>query len=457
MTVDCLRADAVGCISGRTDLMPNINEFAKESLVFTKAFANGPGTNQSFPAILTSTYFLMHGGMRLLPNCATLAEVLRDNGFKTAAFHSNPFLSKGLGWGRGFSEFYDFMEIIKSPSAAVTRSDRLAGVFKIFEKTTGLLNNKRLRSALRRIYYRWGGFEIPYIEGRELNRHVIKWINKNKKSRFFLWMHYMDPHRPYIPPPNYLTDFATRKEAFMFDVSTDRKIGQGNVSKDELGKLKRLWEGEVKYTDHCIGILKEFLETEGILKDSLLILTGDHGEAFMEHNKLTHAYDIVYNEVIHVPLIIYGLTDYSEVVDDYVQLLDVSPTVLSATGNKKPEDFLGNSLIRTLKGNQKSRPIFSESAKPDLINLRYDTSEKVISCIIGEWKLVVNELFETTELFNLGKDFQERNNLVESESEIYKELMSLINEHLSQVKSAILRMKSRDKEKRRIKKRLKPL
>jgi len=120
MTVDCLRADVVGCIGG-TNLTPYIDRLSKDSTVFIRAFANGSGTNQSFPAILTSTYFIMHGGMRLLHHFTTLAEVLNNNRFKTVAFHSNPFLSKSLGWSRGFDEFYDFMDAIESPSAFVTR------------------------------------------------------------------------------------------------------------------------------------------------------------------------------------------------------------------------------------------------------------------------------------------------------------------------------------------------
>ena len=71
ITVDCLRADHVGCIGGG-NLTPNIDRLARDSIVFTRAFANGPGTNQSFPSILTSTYFLIHGGLRLNPRCTTL-------------------------------------------------------------------------------------------------------------------------------------------------------------------------------------------------------------------------------------------------------------------------------------------------------------------------------------------------------------------------------------------------
>jgi len=440
MTIDCLRADALGCIA-KGNLTPNIDGLAEDSVLFTRAFANGPGTNQSFPAILTSTYFLMHGGMRLLPHCTTIAEALNNNGFKTVAFHSNPFLSKSLGWSRGFSEFYDFMDILESPSAAVTRSDYLARAIKIVNRATGILRNERLQSILRMVYYGHSQFEIPYIDGRELNKHAIKWISQNRGEKFFIWMHYMDPHRPYIPPPPHLLDFATRKEAFIFDASIDPNISQGNVSSGELKTLRSLYEGEVRYVDHCVGSFIQFLESQGLLQDSLVILAGDHGEAFTEHTRLAHAPDIVYNELIHVPLVMHGLTDDSAVINDYVELLDIPPTILDKLGMGKPHSFMGNTLIPTLEGNRESGFIFSESAKPDLINLRYDTSKIVISCIAGSWKLIINELWGTAELYNLEKDFNERTNVIQTERETYEELKSLLQKHLRQVRNQKLEIK----------------
>jgi len=452
ITVDCLRADYVGCIGGG-DLTPNIDRLARDSVVFTRAFANGPGTNQSFPAILTSTYFLMHGGMRLLPHYTTLAEVLGRHGFKTVAFHSNPFLSKSLGWGRGFSEFYDFMEILKSPSASVARSSWSARILKSINKLIGVLGNKKVQSIMRRFYYWWSGFEIPYVEGNELNKHVIRWISKNKRENFFLWMHYMDPHRPYVPPSQYITDdFSTRKEAFMFDVFIDPKISQGSVSEEELKKLMKLYRGEVKYVDDCIGSFISFLKDEKLLDDSLLILTSDHGEAFMEHGELVHSYKIVYNEVIHVPLIIFGLNHSSKIVDDFVQLLDISPTILDALQITKPYSFCGNSLLSLLDGNDSSQPIFSESAKPDLINLKYNTSKKVVSCIAEGWKLIINDFWGTTDLYNIEKDPYEKNDLATTELEIRQQLTTIIQEHLTFEK-----MKSKEAEKEKIRERLRVL
>ena len=448
ITVDCLRADHVGCIGGG-NLTPNIDRLAKDSVVFTRAFANGPGTNQSFPAILTSTYFFMHGGMQLLPCYTTLAEVLSEHGFKTVGFHSNPFLSKALGWNKGFSEFYDFMEMIKSPSASIARSSWSASILKSINKLIKVFNNRKAQSIMRKIYYWWNRFEIPYVEGNKLTKYVINWmISRNRQEKLFIWLHYMDPHRPYIPPSQYLIEeFGTRKEAFIFDVFIDSKIAQGNISKEELKKLVELYEGEVKYVDDCVGSFISFLEDENLLDSSLLILTGDHGEAFMEHGELAHSYKIVYNEVIHVPLIIYGLDSCSKIVNEFVQLLDVPPTILRALQIKKPYSFCGSDLLSLLKGAYDTpRLIFSESAKPDLINLRYDTNKKVVSCIAGGWKLIINEFWGTTELYNIKEDPNEKNDLSTTEVEISQQLIRLIQKHLIFEKIRSKRIKSKKLE-----------
>ena len=425
ITVDCLRADHVGCIGGG-NLTPNIDRLARDSLVFTRAFANGPGTNQSFPAILTSTYFLIHGGLRLNPRCSTLAEVLRDHGFKTVAFHSNPFLSGILGWNRGFDEFYDFMDTLKGTSAFITRQQEAGLTGKLIRFAANLLGASRsskVQSFLKKVYFKFSKLELPYLEGKELNKHVINWVEKNLNERFFLWMHYMDPHNPYVPSEEYLSDFSSRKEAFDFNLSVDTN----KLSEEELSTLKRLYEGEVKYADECIGQFLSYLEEKNLLEESLIIVTADHGHAFMEHGRFAHAYDILYNEVIHVPLIIFGLS--KQIVNLNAQLLDLSPTILSLLGIECAPTFIGKNLFEK---REEPEAIFSESAKPDLINLRYDLNKKAVSCIKGKFKLILNELKGTKELYDLESDFQERNNLFDSEDEICKELLSLINEHLTQ-------------------------
>ena len=425
ITVDCLRADHVGYVSG-CNLTPNIDKFARDSVVFTRAFSNGPGTNQSFPAILTSTYFLIHGGLRLNPYCTTLAEVLGRNGFKTAAFHSNPFLSRILGWDRGFDDFYDFMDVIKSPSAFVTRQQGgglTRRIARFAGNMLGVGHSVKVQRFLKKVYYKFSSLEIPYLEGRELNKYVMDWLEKNSEQKFFLWMHYMDPHDPYVPPEEYLMDFSSRKEAFDYNLS----VNTDDLSEEEVITLKRLYEGEVRYTDMCIGDFLDFLGKKKLLDESLIVITADHGHAFMEHERFAHAYDILYNEVIHVPLIMFGIGNNRK-IDLNVQLLDLPPTILDLLGIKSPSTFIGTSMVDNERECLKA--IFSESAEPDLINLRYNVDKKAVSCIKGKYKLILNELKGTRELYDLEKDFQEENNLFKNEREIRKELLSLTDKHL---------------------------
>ena len=432
ITVDCLRADHIGCIGGG-NLTPNIDRLARDSIVFTRAFANGPGTNQSFPAILTSTYFLIHGGLRLNPRCTTLAEVLRDHGFKTVAFHSNPFLSEILGWNKGFDEFYDFMDTLKGASAFITRQQQAGLTGKLTRFAASLLGASRsskVQSFLKKVYFKFSKLEIPYLEGKELNKHVTNWVERNLDERFFLWMHYMDPHDPYVPPEEYLSDFSSRKEAFDFNLSVDKD----NLSEEELSTLKRLYEGEVKYTDACIGQFLDYLEEKKLLEESLIIITADHGHAFMEHGRFAHAYDILYNEVIHVPLIISGKSENYKIASN-VQLLDLSPTILDLLKIKKPSSFMGESLLPVIEGIERKTPIFSESAEPDLINLKYNINKKAVSCIFGSYKIIINELRNSIELYNIDQDFDEKDNLIDCEEKRAKKLKLLLQKHLIREKA----------------------
>ena len=426
ITVDCLRADFVGCINKRSNLTPNIDRLANDSIVFTKAFANGPGTNQSFPAILTSTYFLMHGGMHLRPYYVTLAEILRNNGFKTVAFHSNAFLSKSLGWNKGFDEFYDFMQDTKSPTAFVRKTKSLKKLLSLFSAVVGSNRFTSIQYLLKKYYYMFANFRIPYLEGKELNNYVIKWIQRNKSEKFFLWMHYMDPHVPYVPPEKYLSDFSRRKDAFKYNCSVNLE----EVTEKDLKILRNLYLGEVRYLDECIGEFWRYLVENNLLEGSLILFTADHGHAFMEHERFGHAYDILYNEVLHVPLLLYGFEHFKN-VDVPVQLLDMSPTILELLNIEKPSSFIGKSFLYLLNGKESSLPIFSESARPDLINVKYDLTKKAVSCIKNPYKLITNQLKGTVELYNIEKDFKEKRNLIDNNKEIYEEMLTLIQKHLS--------------------------
>ena len=428
ISVDCLRADHVGCIGGG-NLTPNIDKIARDSLVFTRAFANGPGTSQSFPSILTSTYFLMHGGRRLAPWVVTLAEALKAHGFKTVAFHSNPFLSSVFGWNKGFDEFYDFMERARRPSTAffITKAHerKPSKIITNIAEALGITRIKLIERMRRKLSYLLTKFEMPYVEGKEINEHVIRWLKGWRGERLFLWVHYMDTHIPFAPPSSWLRFFRSREEALMFNGMVNLR----NPSDEENEVLMKLYKGEVRYVDYCIGELIDHLRDIGLLDDALMVILADHGEAFKEHGIFGHGYDILYNEVIHVPLLIHGVEDHGY-VKRFVELLDISPTILDLCGIRKPRTFLGNNLLRC----ETEKPIFSESAKPDPINLTYDTSRIAISCIANGWKIIINQMKGSIELYNLMNDPKETHNLIKTEPDIGSTLLDTVMKHLKDEK-----------------------
>ncbi|MEM2292166.1 MAG: sulfatase [Nitrososphaerota archaeon] len=446
VTIDCLRADHIGLIGGH-NLTPNMDKLAREGLLFMKAFSNGFATSQSFVSIFSSTYPLVSTVMNLNPYLNTLAESLEKGGYLTLGLHSNPFLSKMLGWSKGFRIFYDFMDVIKSPSRMFVENEFVG---KILNRILPYEKNVKTWNLFRKIYYKVVKFQIPYIDAEVLTDIATKVITKivhAGNKRFFLWIHYMDPHAPYVPPHPYLEHFSSRKEAFMFNIIFDLKKFQSryntssNVEIDnyELITLKNLYKGEVLYVDENIGKFITFLEEENLLNNTLFILTADHGEAFFEHGKFGHDYNTPHNEVIHVPLLIYGKEFLPRLIIDYpVQLLDLAPTILDLLGLKNPSSFMGTS-IKSIIGDyvqsklKKNVPIFSESAKSNVPELKYDDGIKVISCIKFPWKIIVNEEEKSIELYDLNRDFSEKNNLAQFHVDVVEELKEAILRHLFEV------------------------
>jgi len=372
--------------------------------------------------------------LRLASFVETLAGALAKAGYYTVGFHSNPFLSGKLGWGRGFREFYDFLDRVGGPAAVAVRA---GGARRVLFRVLGKVlsgSSRRVWARLNGLYYRLRSARLPYVEARELNGYVVSWLERYDRGKpLFLWVHYMDVHNPFAPPEPWLKGFDSREEAFLFNYKVDPE----KPSWKDVENLKMLYEGEVKYVSSVISEFLSFLENRGLLEDSLVVITADHGEAFMEHGKLGHAYDILYNEVLHVPLLIYGLEEKG-IIKKPVQLMDLAPTILDILGLKWSRTFMGRSFYPLIRGEEwEERPIFSESAVPDLINLRYDTSHYIVSVIYKGWKLIYDFIHDRKprlELYNLKRDFDEHVNLVENEPEIVRELLGLIKGHLKEIK-----------------------
>jgi arylsulfatase A-like enzyme len=308
LTIDALRKDALGCYGNKSGLTPFIDSLQDKCIRFTKGQGSGPYTQASFPGILTSSYYLDYGKPRgLSPQRTLISEPLQQAGIVTAAFHSNPYLCDFLGWNRGWDVFYDSME----------------------EEVSELM---------------------PYIKGDVINSKVTGWLSsrQGETKPFFLWLHYMDIHEPYVPAREYIDlidpSISLTKDE-MFRLFSEVLLKRDASDKGIVKLLKKLYDAHVREADDYVKEFFATLEKLELLKDTAVIITSDHGDEFGEHGGLSHD-DKMYSELIDMPLLIYDPNkDRGEVCDTLVSNIDIPPTIVHLFGLEPIKAFQGSSLL----------------------------------------------------------------------------------------------------------------
>lgn len=276
VTIDTWRSDALGASGSGRVKTPNLDAFAKGGLYCPKAWSSATLTAPSHASILTGLQPFRHGvrnnhGFKLAPTARSLAALLGERGFATAAFVSAHPLARISGLDSGFS-VYD---------------DRFA---------PGDLLSVVPRSR----------------PGSETIDAARAWL-RGAPEKFFLWVHLYEPHDPYSPPEPYRTTYAAVP-----------------------------YFGEVAYADELVGRLKAALGAAGE-KDTLWIITGDHGEGLEDHGESTHSL-FVYDATARVPLILWAPGTIAPARLDYARLVDVAPTVLALAGLSPPSGLDGRPL-----------------------------------------------------------------------------------------------------------------
>jgi len=376
LTIDTLRKDVLGCYGGG-NLTPFIDSIQQQCLRFTQAHSSGPYTQAAFPGILTSSYYLEYGRQKMLSGKRTLiSEALQRAGIVTAGFHSNPYISAYFGWNRGWDVFYDSME-------------------EDVEE------------------------EVPYIKAGAINSKADRWLASHVAAGagyrpFFLWLHYMDVHEPYVPDQRYidLVDPSVRpSRAEMLRLFKEVLLKRDVAHKETVELLRTLYCAHVREMDDAVKELVGILETREVLQDTCLILTTDHGEEFGDHGGLSHD-GKMYSELVHVPLIIYEPTrQQGEVSDTLVSTLDVSPTILSLFGLDRVEAFEGQSLFP--REEYPSRGVYGEAV--DKHGSHEKGEEKEVHYYReGDLKVIYHERGDAWELYDLRADPQERTNIIET-------------------------------------------
>ncbi|MFQ5796089.1 MAG: sulfatase [Candidatus Bipolaricaulia bacterium] len=395
ITVDSLRADAIGGSEGRDQSPPYLEQFTQQGIVFSQAIAQGPYTTASIPSLLTG---LFPSRLELIPfpeitgvlpgNELTLASWLKKAGYHTAAFHSSPLLSRIFGYARGFDAFYD---------------DLLGQNLRLPPKAKLALN--RLQRAFR---------AQPYLPAKTLNHKALAWL-EGVKEPFFLWLHYMDTHGPYQHKKGLRYLEKVRAERLWRKAAKEGRPKTGLLTGAEVEELRAAYREEVAYLDRQLEILFERLDRMGLLQSSLIVFTSDHGDAFGEHGFFVHPH-YPYEELIRVPLIIRTPGIEPKIIDKPVPLVSLTPTVLDFTGTSVDTAFDGQSLRPLLETGD-------DSCLPEYIISEAEFDPYYIGAIrTVEWKLILNEEAGTKELYHLIEDPNERQNVVQDYPNIAEEL-----------------------------------
>ena len=380
LTMDAVRKDVLGCYGDGGKLSPFIDSIQDRCIRFTRAQSIGPYTQASFPGILTSSYYLEYvmqeREQEFLSHRRTfISEVLQRQGIATAAFHSNAYLWDCFGWNRGWDTFYD-------------ASDE-----EVDDKA-------------------------PYTKARELNEKVHLWLSSRVGSGrdrpFFLWLHYMDIHEPYVPGRKYIDMVDSTidlGEDAMFRLFEDAVLKRDISNQEVVGLLKKLYRAHVREVDDAVREFFEILEELNSLKDTVIIITSDHGDEFGEHGGLSHD-GKMYSELIDIPLIIFEPgRKKPEVCNKLASNIDIPPTIARLFGLTQVESFEGRSLLPLEEYPVKG--CYGEALDIESSQKMGDTRE-VHYYREGDLKTIFREADNSWELYDLETDPGESNNLIDT-------------------------------------------
>ncbi len=311
---------------------PHLEEFARKSIVFDHAFSTAPWTLPSHISMFTGRFPHEVSGNWESPlddTYPTLAEVLTHQGYHTAGFVANTrYCSYEHGLNRGFIHYEDFRiswrEVLNS--SALTRMIARNNRVRTLLKTDELLSRK---------------------EGYRVNASFLNWLDKQNRQPFFVFLNYYDAHTPYLPPAPFDKKFGPgRRRGHISPIQRLWESG-GHLSPEDLQEEIDAYDGAIAYIDDQLNKLFTELEKKGILQNTIVIITSDHGEEFGEHGFFTHGKSLYMLE-IHVPLMI-ALPKQSRVnkrVEHPVSLRDIPATIVDLLNLKIDSPFPGEPLAR---------------------------------------------------------------------------------------------------------------
>jgi arylsulfatase A-like enzyme len=405
LVVDSLRYDAVASDEFDT---PRLDTLAESGVSFTNCFSQGISTAPSMTSMLTGRYPLDYGGHWFLAaDQPTMAEQFQQNGYMTGAIHSNPNVSRLRNFHRGFDTFEENILPYDPDSLIENTPDRL------------LKYANKLARVLRR---------TPYLPAKKVNRNLTEWIRTTEEP-WFLWTQYMDTHGPYLPGDDFSYRNKIRAERLWRKAAVE---SPEEVTDAEHAELRRNYRLEVEYLDTAIGRFLDQLERDDHLKETIIVIVGDHGDEFAEHNLYGHK-NLPYDELTHVPLIIrfpetIGIDQPAE-VNSLVRCIDILPTMLDVVDADLSEEIRermeGESLLPVIQGNQKPSydVVITEKEMRSEFALRFGFRT-------SRWKYLYDGKTDEHELYDLEADPKETNDISDDHDEKTTEFQDLLRERL---------------------------
>lgn len=328
--IDALRADYLKLYDpAAAAAIPALEKFAGEAVLFRQSFAHASWTKPSFATMFTGTYPETHGAVSknsmISKNVPFLAEELSNAGYYTKGFSNNPNTLSVFGFDRGFADYVDLKpSALYGASAAATR----LAVYQVLRKATMVAEGK-LRGGRMRI-------TDFYQPAESVTRAALDWLDggaRPKDAPFYLYLHYMDPHDPFMDHSRPGVGYA---RARMSNPEPERF----------LEPMRKAYESEIEYMDGHLDALFAGLRERGLYDNTLIVFVSDHGEEFFDHGGWWHGYTL-YEEMVRIPLIMKlpGGAHAGEVNDGMARHIDLAPTMLRFAGAAQPAAMPGQALF----------------------------------------------------------------------------------------------------------------
>ena len=439
IVLDTVRSDVLGPYGLSRGIAPRLAQYAREGTVFDYALASSPWTLPSHATMFTSRLPHELSGDWLSPindDFPTLAERLGSQGYQTAGFVGNTrYCSAETGLARGFVHYEDYGLSLTGLALRTNVGRKI-----LFGSLPAKLG-----------YYNWPGRKTA----EEVNAALLTWLSTRDRKPFFAFVNYWDAHDPYLAPAPF-DEHVARNHAQGLMIRRWWWMDKKDVSPQQLAFVRGAYDDCVRHLDHQLGRLLDELRRRGVLQNTILIITSDHGEHFGEHGLLLHG-NSLYEPVLHVPLVIVapgrvpektqittpvGLDELPATVMDLTGLSEEgargeglgaredgfsSPNPSSLTPSPSGDEgspFLGRSLSRFWQeaggaGGPKGSPIVSEIATQAGCPPNHGRSPvargPMKSILLGDVKFIGNG-DHVEEVYNIRKDPRERKDLIGEES-----------------------------------------